>query len=135
MPLGTVVFVANGEEISRETYRYGDTVREPDMSSRLVIKKGKDTYTFSGWDRTLSSVTGDVTYTAKYDKGTVGSADDTYISEHDSNRLMTVVLPIVITVIVLAAGGITAWIVIRKKKAAQAPEGVDTDGGSDGETA
>ncbi|MBQ9748628.1 MAG: hypothetical protein IJV98_07580 [Clostridia bacterium] len=131
----TVVFVANGEEISRETYRYGDTVREPDMSSRLVIKKGKDTYTFSGWDRTLSSVTGDVTYTAKYDKGTVGSADDTYISEHDSNRLMTVVLPIVITVIVLAAGGITAWIVIRKKKAAQTPESGDTDSGSDGETA
>ncbi len=114
----TIIFVANGEEISRETYRYGETVIAPDMSDRLSYKDNETTYTFSGWDMTLSPATKDITYTAKYEKGNVGGVDDTYISDHDSNKLMTIGLPVLLGVLTLGIGAFV-FLRIRKKKGAK----------------
>ncbi len=111
----TVVFVARGEELSREVYSYGERVAEPNMSERLAYTENGVTYTFSGWDKTVSAATEDVVYTAKYEKGTVGGADDTYISDYDSNKLVTVVLPIVLSVLALGIGA-AVFFYIRKKK-------------------
>ncbi len=112
----TVTFVANGVTISTETYYYGDTVQEPNMSDKLVIKEGDITSTFSGWDKTLALVTGDAVYTAVYQQGTVGDKDNTYISDHNSDKLFTVVLPIVLAVLALAAiCAVLAWLTFKKK--------------------
>ena len=61
----TVKFVDyNGGVISEKTYHYGDSVTVPADPSR-----GADntyTYAFAGWDKPVSNVAGDATYTATY---------------------------------------------------------------------
>lgn len=61
----TVTFVNDdNSEISTRKYYYGDTVTIPQSPS----KKGdaSTTYTFAGWDKKVTTVTGDVTYKATY---------------------------------------------------------------------
>ena len=116
----TIIFMANGEEISREIYRYGEAVTAPDMSDRLSYKDGDTTYTFSGWDMTVSPATKDITYTAKYEKGNVGGVDDTYISDHDSNKLMTIGLPVLLGALTLGIGAFV-FFRVRKKKGKNPP--------------
>ena len=61
----TVKFVdENGEEISSKIYEEGATVEEPEAP----IKAADNTYTyqFAGWDKEVTAVAGDVTYTATY---------------------------------------------------------------------
>ncbi len=113
----TVVFVVRGEEISREVYRYGEEVNVPSMNDMLTYKdeSGEKTYTFSGWDSTISAVTKDVTYTAVYEEGVIGDKDNTYISDHDSNKLMTVVLPIMLTILTLGIALLVCLILYKKK--------------------
>ncbi len=60
----TVTWVVDGAS-TEETYKYGDT-----PSFKGTTDKEADvqyTYTFAGWDKDIAEVTGDVTYTAKYD--------------------------------------------------------------------
>ncbi len=113
----TVVFIVQGKEISRETYRYGEEVKVPAMDDKLTYQdaSGEKTYTFSGWDSTISAVTKDMTYTAVYEEGTVGDKDNTYISDHDSNKLMTVVLPIALTILTLGIAALVCWLLYKKK--------------------
>ncbi len=61
----TIKFVNyDGTELSLKTYHYGDTVVEPETPVRL----SDDTYAyeFKGWDKEVTTVSGDVTYTATY---------------------------------------------------------------------
>ncbi|MBE7019144.1 MAG: hypothetical protein E7413_04640, partial [Ruminococcaceae bacterium] len=61
----TVTWNVDGKTTT-ETYEYGAT-----PSFKGATDKAADaqyTYTFAGWDKELAAVTGDATYTAKYDK-------------------------------------------------------------------
>lgn len=109
----TVVFMANGVEVSRATYRYGDVVAEPDMTNYLIITEGEVSYTFAGWDTAITSVKGDAVYTAQYTEENVG--ENPYQSPYNSDKLFTIVLPIVGAVLTL---GLAAFLFyyIRKKK-------------------
>ena len=61
----TVRFVDyDGTLISEELYHYGNTVQTPDSPSREADETF--TYSFSGWDKTVTLVTADTTYTATY---------------------------------------------------------------------
>ena len=61
----TVKFVDwDGRTISEKTYHYGDAVTVPENPTRQADET--NTYTFSGWDREITTVKGDVTYTATY---------------------------------------------------------------------
>ena len=48
-----------------QTYEYGAT---PSHADPVKAADAQYTYTFAGWDKTITTVTGDVTYTAKFDK-------------------------------------------------------------------
>ena len=61
----TVVFKNwDGTELSKKTYHYGDKVTAPDTPSRPNDEK--NTYTFTGWDKSVVKCAGDAAYTAVY---------------------------------------------------------------------
>lgn len=62
----TISFVDyDGTKLQSRIYSYGDTVTAPSAPSRAADKTY--TYTFAGWDQTVSKATASTTYTAKYD--------------------------------------------------------------------
>ena len=48
-----------------QTYEYGAM---PEHADPVKAADAQYTYTFTGWDKTITTVTGDVTYTAEFDK-------------------------------------------------------------------
>ena len=54
----------DGTVLSEKAYHYGDTVAAPENPTRPADET--NTYTFSGWDREITAVKEDVTYTATY---------------------------------------------------------------------
>ncbi len=54
----------DGTVLSTRTYHYGDAVAKPSNPQKAADKTY--TYTFNGWDRTVSSCMGNATYTATY---------------------------------------------------------------------
>ncbi len=54
----------NGAVLSQQTYHYGDTVVIPAQPTKAADETY--TYSFAGWDSTVTTVTGDVVYTAVY---------------------------------------------------------------------
>ena len=54
----------DGSEISRDSLEYGATPTPADATKQNTAEF---TYTFLGWDKTIAPVTGDATYTARYD--------------------------------------------------------------------
>jgi len=63
----TVIFKnENGDVLSSTTYHYGDAVTVPNNPTKA--KDVEYTYTFAGWDKEIIPVSGDVTYTATYNK-------------------------------------------------------------------
>ena len=60
----TITWVVGGNEITEE-YEYGQT---PEFKGSTDRESAKYTYTFSGWEPAVSSVTGDQTYVAQYDE-------------------------------------------------------------------
>ncbi|MBE6768192.1 MAG: hypothetical protein E7549_04690 [Ruminococcaceae bacterium] len=54
----------NGVILSQTTYHYGDTVTVPARPSKAADVAY--TYTFDGWDKLVTSVSGDAVYTATY---------------------------------------------------------------------
>ena len=56
----------DGSVISENTYHYGDDVAVPENPTKTADEKY--TYTFAGWDKEVTSVTGDADYTAVFDK-------------------------------------------------------------------
>ncbi len=119
-----IVFVANGVEISRETYRYGDTVKVPDMTGKDIITEGDKTLAFVGWDSVVSSAKEDIVYTARYEERTLG--DNPYQSPYNSDKMFTVVLPIVATVFTLGLAAFL-FLFIRKKKYGKGIKDLKTD--------
>ena len=62
----TVKFVSDGKVISEKSdYRYGDTVRVPNVPVKL--SDDKYSYTFIGWSPAVTEVTGDVIYLAEFE--------------------------------------------------------------------
>ncbi len=62
----TVKFIDyNGSVLSEKTYHYGDEVTVPDDPEREEDEKY--TYSFSGWDKEITEVKGNETYTATYE--------------------------------------------------------------------
>ena len=60
-----IIFVNDdGSVISSKTYHYGDKVEVPADPTKNA--DNTYTYTFAGWDKTITAVTGDATYTATY---------------------------------------------------------------------
>ena len=61
----TIKFVdEDGTLISEKIYTEGSTVEIPENPTKAAT--AQYTYTFAGWDKTVTTVTGDVTYTATY---------------------------------------------------------------------
>jgi len=61
----TVIFVdADGTELSKKTYHWGDAVTAPTDPSKAA--DNTYTYTFAGWDKAVVNCAGNATYTATY---------------------------------------------------------------------
>ncbi len=64
---------------SKETYHYGDTVTEPTAPTRSA-DKSCSSYEFTGWDKEVTKVNGNATYTATY-TGTYIDYTITFVDE------------------------------------------------------
>ena len=94
----TIIFNdEDGTELSKNTYHYGDAVIVPQVPT-----KGADntyTYTFKGWDKEVTKVTGDATYTAQYDAEYINytiifnDEDGTQLSKNTYHYGDTVMVP------------------------------------------
>ncbi|MBR2941071.1 MAG: InlB B-repeat-containing protein [Kiritimatiellae bacterium] len=63
----TVVFLGwEGAELSRQTVEWQHAAAAPEVPAQPG-------YTFTGWDKTFESVTGDMTVTAQFEQGTVST--------------------------------------------------------------
>ena len=62
----TITWIVNGNTTT-ETYNYGQMPAFKGSTDKAKV--GCTTYTFIGWDKEIASVTGDVTYTARYNEG------------------------------------------------------------------
>ncbi len=82
----TVKFVDyNGNVISEKTYHYGDSVVSPENPTRAA--DNTYTYAFNGWDKDITAVNGNETYTATYRESYI---DYTVIfKNYDGNVLST----------------------------------------------
>ena len=83
----------DGTVLSEETYHYGDDVNE---YAEIPTKKGDfvNYYTFASWDKEISTVTEDVTYTAVFTRSyrdnikTSGGPGHTYGVEQSDNQII-----------------------------------------------
>ncbi len=62
----TITWIVNGVSTPEE-YEYGATPSFNGSTDKAAV--GCTTYTFAGWDKDLTTVTGDMTYTATYTEG------------------------------------------------------------------
>ena len=78
----TVTFVDwNGTTLQSESLQYGETPSYEGTPTRQMDMVDMKRYTFSGWDPEITSVTGDVTYTAQYDEKNIVASVTTSSSE------------------------------------------------------
>lgn len=101
----TVSFVSDGKEISVGTYKYGETVRIP--RDPIKLNDSEYSYTFIGWSPAVSTVTGDVVYTAQFERAELPP-------EETSFPWFTVIYYSVITLLIL--GVVTVVLIILDKK-------------------
>ena len=62
-----VKFVSDGEVLSSKEYTYGTKAADVKAPKAKKDATAKYTYTFKSWDKTITDVKKDVTYTAKFD--------------------------------------------------------------------
>ena len=101
----TVKFINDGKEISSKTYKYGDTVRIPNPPVKL--NDGEYSYEFIGWSAEVTTVTGDATYVAVFERTPLPKEESKF-------PWFSVLYYSAITVFVL--GAVTIVIVILNKK-------------------
>lgn len=106
----TVIFISDGKEISKKTYKHGDTVEIPPSPTKDPV--GEYVYTFFGWDKEVTSALDDAVYTAIFNESILSSDDDYTISP---DRFIGFAIT-VISVFVLFVGGIIFLIVYLKKR-------------------
>ena len=93
----TVKFVSDGKEISSKNYHYGDTVDVPAAPTK--VKDNKYTYAFAGWDKEITTVTGNATYYAVFESDAIDynvkfvDYDGTVISSVNYNYGDAVIVP------------------------------------------
>ncbi len=108
----TVTFVNGFRTIATKTYYYGDTVIPP--SDPIKLSDGIYSYTFVGWTPKLDTVTGNVTYTARFDK--ILLPDKTEPSGPQvSDGVMRIIIIAIIVGSLLFAGLVTLIVVIIVK--------------------
>ena len=117
----TVTFVNGFRVIATYTYYYGDTVVLP--SDPIKLSDGKYSYTFVGWTPKVDTVTGDVTYTARFDAHLLPPEQ-----EKDgpaiSDGVMRILIIAAVVGGVLFAGLVTlvTVIIVKKRKKRKAKE-------------
>ncbi|MBQ7646871.1 MAG: leucine-rich repeat protein, partial [Clostridia bacterium] len=94
----TVKFVDyDGTVLSEKTYHYGNTVQVPENPAKP--SDNTYTYSFNGWDKPITTVSGDTTYTAAYTPTYIDytikfvNYDNTVISEKTYHYGDTVTVP------------------------------------------
>ena len=65
MNIYTVCFVVDGDTTALR-YAYGTQVKSIKVPDAVKVDTEDSTYTFAGWDKEVSSVTGNVVYVAKF---------------------------------------------------------------------
>jgi len=82
----TIIFVnEDGTELSKNTYHYGAEVKEPVEPTKAG--NAQYTFTFAGWNPSVTTVKGNATYTATYTE-TLNSYKVTFVDE-DGTELAT----------------------------------------------
>ena len=114
----TITFISNGEVIDTKEHVLGDAITPPDIPASF--EKDGFFYAFIGWDKPLSVVTEDQTYTARYNKilselkteASTESASQKVVKSH------LVPIAIVGVVVLTSLGGFTTVVIsfIRKTK-------------------
>lgn len=80
--------IKNGTESIKEKWAYGET---PAFSGELSHESAQYVYEFLGWDKAISPVRGDVTYTAKYiEKPLAVGGNDTVLKVEHSDSMIAV---------------------------------------------
>lgn len=114
----TITFKADGVVIATRTYHYGDQIVAPNP---VKAPDGEYSYTFVGWDREISTVTGDAEYNAIFSAEPLPAPDQAPLSKKMQILIWMVnhfVLLIVIAaaVLILIVMGIILLVLRRKKK-------------------
>ncbi len=111
-----VTFVANGVVLSEREYRLGEEIEIP-----LAPEKPSDEiyeYVFAGWSQDATIAIGsnrDLVYEAIYTSSPINSGDP-YQSGHNNNVFLSIVLPILLSVLGVVAIGVVTLVLLKKKK-------------------
>lgn len=111
----TVSFVVNGEIVSSEKYKLGELPTPPEIPNEY--EEGEYRYVFVGWTPTISIVTGEVTYIAKYSGFLIGQTSSADMGDAIDGFLRYTVLPlsaIAMISIALLFAGITVTVKLLK---------------------
>ncbi len=110
----TVIFLSDGEILSETVYFMGDTVLTP--PDPVKEADGNTVYTFTGWSPAVTTVTGDVTYTATFRESVQGDSYD-YIPPDSRNREYILYIQLaLILLLVLSIPPVTVILLLRLRK-------------------
>ncbi len=116
----TVTFISRGVTVSEVQYVLGDTVIVPEIETDF--EEGGYRHTFIGWSSPIGTVTGDVTYTAKFYSVSIEEMPQTN-SDGTAWAMGTVLWQIGLPAVLILGGLITGTVFlvrgIRKKKRAK----------------
>ena len=110
-----VTFVADGVVLDVREYLLGDEIVIPEAPFKASDAMYE--YTFVGWSDDITIAIGDVrepVYEAVY-IATPLNTEDPYQSGHNNNVFLSVVLPIVLSVLGVAAVAVTVYILYKKR--------------------
>ncbi len=110
--LYTVSFVVDGQTVQSTQHAFGEKVTPPEVP--LTFEKEGFIYSFIGWSQTIGTVTGDITYTAKY--VSVRADLRPQLAEGSAMRrvILEQVIPIACLLVVLG-GAITLLCIVSTK--------------------
>lgn len=110
----TVVFMADGEIISSQTYFSGETLVLPDDPQKAT--EGNKIYTFIGWSPVvISTVTADATYVAQFRESIQGNASE-YIPPDSKDLAYILWIEIAVVLAVLIATPIVTVKLVKRHR-------------------